>query len=271
MRDEADRRPQSTSSSISSARWSSSVRPTGGWPLPLVVWLRRLHRAAALFHPAARPGRRGAGRCPLDDDRAAIVDSYTNIATVKLFSHARREESYAREGMDGVPATRSTGRCGWSTLLNIVIYVHQLAAAVLGRRRCRSGCGCNGSVTDRRGRGGRSALVLRLQGHVAVDHVGDVGAVREHRHGAGRHRLDLAAAAGRRPARRAKDSTVPQRRDPLRSRRLPLRQAQAASSTTCRSHPAGREGRAGRPLGRRQVDAGQPAAALLRPRERARS
>jgi ATP-binding cassette subfamily B multidrug efflux pump len=36
-------------------------------------------------------------------------------------------------------------------------------------------------------------------GHVALDHVGDVGAVREHRHGAGRHRLDLAAAAGRRP------------------------------------------------------------------------
>ena len=32
--------------------------------------------------------------------------------------------------------------------------------------------------------------------------------------------------------------------------------------------PAGREGRHRRPLGRRQVDAGQPAAALLRPRER---
>jgi ATP-binding cassette subfamily B multidrug efflux pump len=28
-----------------------------------------------------------------------IVDSYTNIATVKLFSHAGREETYAREGM----------------------------------------------------------------------------------------------------------------------------------------------------------------------------
>ncbi|MBJ6987329.1 ABC transporter ATP-binding protein [Devosia sp. MC521] len=30
-----------------------------------------------------------------------IVDSYTNIATVKLFSHSKREESYARESMDG--------------------------------------------------------------------------------------------------------------------------------------------------------------------------
>ncbi len=29
-----------------------------------------------------------------------VVDSYTNIATVKLFSHSRREEAFAREGMD---------------------------------------------------------------------------------------------------------------------------------------------------------------------------
>jgi ATP-binding cassette subfamily B multidrug efflux pump len=30
-----------------------------------------------------------------------IVDSYTNIMTVKLFSHHKREENYAKEGMDG--------------------------------------------------------------------------------------------------------------------------------------------------------------------------
>src|SRR5690606_12331878 len=30
-----------------------------------------------------------------------IVDSYTNIATVKLFSHSRREQAYAREATDG--------------------------------------------------------------------------------------------------------------------------------------------------------------------------
>ncbi len=34
-----------------------------------------------------------------------IVDSYTNIATVKLFSHARREEAYAKEGMQGFLST----------------------------------------------------------------------------------------------------------------------------------------------------------------------
>ncbi|KAF1692118.1 ABC transporter ATP-binding protein [Pseudoxanthomonas koreensis] len=34
-----------------------------------------------------------------------IVDSYTNIATVKLFSHSHREEDYARESMDGFLGT----------------------------------------------------------------------------------------------------------------------------------------------------------------------
>ncbi|HDZ57390.1 MAG TPA: ABC transporter ATP-binding protein [Pseudomonas xinjiangensis] len=34
-----------------------------------------------------------------------IVDSYTNIQTVKLFSHARRESTFAREGMDGFMVT----------------------------------------------------------------------------------------------------------------------------------------------------------------------
>ena len=34
-----------------------------------------------------------------------IVDSYTNIPTVKLFAHAAREETYAREGMDHMLGT----------------------------------------------------------------------------------------------------------------------------------------------------------------------
>ncbi len=42
-----------------------------------------------------------------------VVDSYTNIATVKLFSHAGREEHYAREGMGAFLETVH-GRCGRS-------------------------------------------------------------------------------------------------------------------------------------------------------------
>lgn len=39
------------------------------------------------------------------DMTGRIVDSYTNIATVKLFSHASREESYVHEGMQGFLGT----------------------------------------------------------------------------------------------------------------------------------------------------------------------
>ena len=42
-----------------------------------------------------------------------ITDAYTNIATVKLFSHAQREAGYARGGDAGVHGHRATGRCGW--------------------------------------------------------------------------------------------------------------------------------------------------------------
>ncbi len=56
----------------------------------LVPWLGRIAQAQA----DARSVMTGR-----------IVDSYTNIATVKLFSHARREESYVRESMDGFLGT----------------------------------------------------------------------------------------------------------------------------------------------------------------------
>ena len=50
-----------------------------------------------------------------------IVDSYTNIQTVKLFSHARREADYAREGMgDFMTTVYRQGRL--ITSLYVVIY-----------------------------------------------------------------------------------------------------------------------------------------------------
>ena len=55
-----------------------------------------------------------------------VVDSYTNIQTVKLFSHARREASYARDGMGGFLGTvyaqmrLVTGLYGCLYLLNSV-------------------------------------------------------------------------------------------------------------------------------------------------------
>ena len=59
-----------------------------------------------------------------------------------------------------------------------------------------------------------------------------------------------------------------QGRNPLREGALPLRQEGRRDRRSVVHDRAGRKGRAGRPLGRGQVDAGQSAAALLRRRER---
>jgi len=123
-----------------------------------------------------------------------VVDSYTNIATVKLFSHSQREQAYARDAMDGFLVTvyrqmrLATGV--WSLLyaLNMALLFTAVATALW---LWHQGAG--------RGRGDRGDRRLRAAhpGHVAVDHVGDLAAVREHRHGARRHQLDLPAAHGR--------------------------------------------------------------------------
>ncbi|HET8817510.1 MAG TPA: ABC transporter ATP-binding protein [Pseudidiomarina sp.] len=66
--------------------------------LPLLVWLCLYILLLRYFVP--RLGRVAEAQA---DARSVmtgrIVDSYTNIQTVKLFSHAQRESSYAKEGM----------------------------------------------------------------------------------------------------------------------------------------------------------------------------
>jgi ATP-binding cassette subfamily B multidrug efflux pump len=65
-----------------------------------------------------------------------VVDSYTNIQTVKLFSHARREASYAREGMgvfiDTVYRTMRlvTGLYGTLYLLNSLLLTSVAALSI---------------------------------------------------------------------------------------------------------------------------------------------
>src|SRR6185369_9702340 len=67
---------------------------------PLVVWLGGYILLLRYFIP-----KLGAAAEAQADARSTmtgrVVDSYTNIQTVKLFSHARREASYARESMSG--------------------------------------------------------------------------------------------------------------------------------------------------------------------------
>ncbi|MDP3526058.1 MAG: ABC transporter ATP-binding protein, partial [Hoeflea sp.] len=67
--------------------------------LPLLVWLAIY--ICLIMHFVPKLKRISADQA---DARSAmtgrVVDSYTNISTVKLFSHAGREEAYAQESMD---------------------------------------------------------------------------------------------------------------------------------------------------------------------------
>ncbi len=66
--------------------------------LPLIAWLAAYIAIIAYFVPRLRDTskRQADARSEMT---GRIVDSYTNIATVKLFAHAGREETYARGGM----------------------------------------------------------------------------------------------------------------------------------------------------------------------------
>ncbi len=67
--------------------------------LPLLGWLGLYIAILYVVLPRLQSiSERQAGARALMTGR--IADSYTNITTVKLFSHARREASYAREGME---------------------------------------------------------------------------------------------------------------------------------------------------------------------------
>ncbi|MBX3579605.1 MAG: ABC transporter ATP-binding protein [Rhizobiaceae bacterium] len=66
--------------------------------MPLLVWLAAYATLLRYFIPKlGRVAEEQADARSMMTGR--VVDSYTNIQTVKLFSHARREATYAREGM----------------------------------------------------------------------------------------------------------------------------------------------------------------------------
>ncbi len=67
--------------------------------VPLIIWLV----VYVVILRALLPKLKAVSQKQADDRSimtGRIIDSYTNISTVKLFSHANRESSYTREGMD---------------------------------------------------------------------------------------------------------------------------------------------------------------------------
>jgi ATP-binding cassette, subfamily B, multidrug efflux pump len=72
--------------------------------MPLAVWLVAYILLLRYFIP--RLGKVAAEQADARSSMTGrVVDSYTNIQTVKLFSHARREASFAKEGMSSFLAT----------------------------------------------------------------------------------------------------------------------------------------------------------------------
>ncbi|WP_165218448.1 ABC transporter ATP-binding protein [Affinirhizobium pseudoryzae] len=102
--------------------------------IPLLVWLIFYILILRHFIPKLRKlsSAQADARSMMT---GRIVDSYTNIATVKLFSHAGREETYAREGMDEFLGTVH-GQMRQISLLNIAVDINnvlvQFSVAALG-------------------------------------------------------------------------------------------------------------------------------------------
>jgi ATP-binding cassette subfamily B multidrug efflux pump len=97
--------------------------------LPLLAWLAAYGGLIAFFVPRLRAiSEKQADARSVMTGR--IVDSYTNIATVKLFSHAGREASYAREGMANFLATVN-GQMRLVTVFQSLVYLNNCVVVFL--------------------------------------------------------------------------------------------------------------------------------------------
>ncbi|MFT4257274.1 MAG: ABC transporter ATP-binding protein [Pseudoxanthomonas sp.] len=128
--------------------------------LPFAVWL--LLYAALLWYAIPRLNKVAQAQSDARSTMTGrIVDSYTNIATVKLFSHSAREEAYGREAMDGFLRTvhRQMRLVTLVNTSNIVLNMGLLfAVAALGIWLWRHGAVSAGAIAV------AVAFVLRLMG-----------------------------------------------------------------------------------------------------------
>ncbi|MBW8283428.1 MAG: ABC transporter ATP-binding protein/permease [Rhizobium sp.] len=89
---------------------------------PLIIWIVLYTLILTFFVPRLRrlSSEQADARSMMT---GRIVDSYTNIATVKLFSHAGREEAYAKDGMDAFLGTVHR-QMRQITLLNVCVDIN---------------------------------------------------------------------------------------------------------------------------------------------------
>jgi ATP-binding cassette, subfamily B, multidrug efflux pump len=97
--------------------------------MPLVFWICVYSGLLTYFIPKLRRISESQANAR-SDMTGRIVDSYTNISTVKLFSHAGREEAYARDGMEEFLKTVH-GQMRYITLFQSLVYFNNAVALFL--------------------------------------------------------------------------------------------------------------------------------------------
>ncbi|TCD15340.1 ABC transporter ATP-binding protein [Oricola cellulosilytica] len=128
--------------------------------IPFVVWIAFYIGLLRYFLPKMREisERQSNARSTMT---GRIVDSYTNIMTVKLFAHAGREESYARDAMTGFLKTVHP-QMRYVTMLNTGLDVSNslllFAVGAVGIWSWTNGDATVGAIAAAVG------LVLRLEG-----------------------------------------------------------------------------------------------------------
>ena len=193
-----------------------------------------------------------------------IVDGYSNIQSVKLFAHAEREDAFALEGFQRhLEAYRAFSRTTGNLVILLTVINSVLIFSVGG---LAVWLWSEAAITV----GGIAlaiSLVIRLNqmsGWILRQITSLFESVGTVQNGMQTISQPYAIAELKdAPALRREP-----RRDQLREGQFPLRSHRRRDRGLLARHPAGREGRDRRPLRRRQIDARQPAPALLRPRER---
>ena len=177
---------------------------TADWrlALPIVAWFVLYGWVLSRFLPQMRERSRA-----MSEMRSVltgkIVDSYTNILTVKLFARARDEDAFVRDAVDEHTETwRAQQRIGtwWGLCLQAMN-----ALLMVGTGALAIGLWAAGHIDGRHGRD-RDPDGVADQQHVRRAGAADREHLRRCRPGAGRHALDRGGAADARPAGRGRDA-----------------------------------------------------------------
>ncbi len=234
--------------------------------LPIVAWFALYGLMLRLFVPRLRERSRR-----MSEVRSAltgrVVDSYTNILTVKLFARARDEDTFVREGIDEHTGAfhnqlRMTTRFTVTlATLNASMIVGTSALAVL--------LWTHGAI-----RVGTVAMAVPLAWQIAnmagwvsmniTSIFENVGVVQD-------GMQSIAVPRQMPDAPGAGELAVTQGAIRFEQGELRLRHRARRAARPVARHPPGRAHRPGGAVGRRQVHPRQPAAAFLCRRERAAS